>query len=558
MEAFEIIYTLLGGLGIFFFGMKFMSDGLQAVAGDVIRKIINSLNENRILAVGVGLLVTCIIQSSSVTTVMTVGFVNAGLMTLKQSIGVIFGANIGTTVTGWIISLKLNKHALLLVGLGFIPGLFSKAEKWQHLGRALVGLGFIFIGLHFMGQAFAPLKQSASFMESISYFTGDYMGSYIASIMMGCLLTMIVQSSAAMLGITMALATAGVIPYHTAIALLLGENMGSTISAILASLGTNVNAKRAARVHAIFNIFSVILVSFVLQYFIRLVDFLIPLDPLFLDADGTYPNVSHHLAMAHTLFNVCATLLFLPFTNALAQLVTKITPDKENEREVPHLLVLGDPSNMLPAASMAQAESELRKMKDIVERMYKLNRDFWAAEDYDHKRLAKIIDYERITDNIHKEITVFLCYVMEKPMSHHQSEQIQSMIKIADELESVADYIERLANYRDRFKKDETLVGESRNEFFQFFDEVWNFFEMVGKGLEDADILDMSRIEAKSNELQLWADSMREKHLDRISKGAYPPVTALTYSDMVVALRKIRAHSFLMAGAIENFHSKHE
>ena len=558
MEAFEIIYTLLGGLGIFFFGMKFMSDGLQAVAGDIIRKIINSLNDNRVLAVGVGLLVTCIIQSSSVTTVMTVGFVNAGLMTLKQSIGVIFGANIGTTITGWIISLGLNKYALLLVGLGFIPGLFSKAEKWQHLGRSLVGLGFIFIGLHFMGLAFAPLKQSASFMESISYFTGDYMGSYIASILMGCLLTMIVQSSAAMLGITMALATAGVIPYHTAIALVLGENIGSTISAILASLGTNVNAKRAARVHAIFNVFSVIIVTMILPYFIKAVDFLIPMDPTFMLEDGTFPNVSHHLAMAHTLFNVGATLLFLPFTNTLASFVTKITPDKENEREVPHLLVLGDPSNMLPAASMAQAESELRKMKDIVERMYRLNREFWAAEDYDPKRLAKIIDYERITDNIHKEITVFLCYVMEKPMSHHQSEQIQSMIRISDELESVADYIERLANYRDRFKKDETLVGDSRNEFFQFFDEVWNFFEMVGKGLEDSDILDMSRIEAKSNELQLWADSMREKHLDRISKGVYPPVTALTYSDMVVALRKIRAHSFLMASAIENFHSKHE
>src|SRR6478735_12586298 len=156
MEAFTIMYTLLGGLGIFFFGMKFMSDGLQAVAGDVIRKIINSLNSNRFMAVGVGLLVTCIIQSSSVTTVMTVGFVNAGLMTLKQAIGVIFGANIGTTITGWIISLKLNKHALLLVGLGFIPGLFSKTEKWQHLGRALVGLGFVFIGLHFISQAFAP------------------------------------------------------------------------------------------------------------------------------------------------------------------------------------------------------------------------------------------------------------------------------------------------------------------------------------------------------------------------------------------------------------------
>lgn len=558
MDAFTIIYTLFGGLGIFFFGMRFMSDGLQALAGDVIRKIIKSLNDSTILGVSVGLLVTGLVQSSSVTTVMTVGFVNAGLMTLHQAIGVIFGANIGTTITGWIISLSLNKHALLVVGLGFIPGLFSKSEKWHHIGRAMVGFGFLFIGLHFMEQAFIPLRDSTSFLDSISYFTTNQTGSYVCTIIMGCLLTMIVQSSAAMLGITIALCFTGVIPYHTAVALVLGENIGSTISAILASIGTNVNAKRAARVHAIFNIMSVTIVSLVLGYFLNVVDAIIPMDPGFKSADGSYPYAAHHLAMVHTLFNILATLLFLPFSKQLATLVTKITPDRGNEREVPHLLVLGDPSNMLPAASMAQAESELRKMMQIVERMYKLNRTFWSQDTYDAKMLAKIIDYERITDNIHKEITVFLCYVMEKPMSHHQSEQIQSMIKIADELESVADYIERLANYRERFKNAETLIGESRTEFFQFFDEVWDFFEMVGKGLEDSDVLDMTKIESKSNELQLWADSMREKHLDRISKGTYPPVTALTYSDMVVALRKIRAHSFLMAGAIENFHSKHD
>jgi phosphate:Na+ symporter len=214
--------------------------------------------------------------------------------------------------------------------------------------------------------------------------------------------------------------------------------------------------------------------------------------------------------------------------------------------------------NMLPAASMAQAESELKKMKEVIERMYKLNKEFWQAEEYDPKKLAKIIDYERITDNIHKEITVFLCYVMEKPMSHHQSEQIQAMIKIADELESVADYIERLATYRERFKGKDKIEGESRTEFFQFLDDVWDFFTLVGAGLENGEALDMSRIESKSHELQLWADSMREKHLDRISKGTYLPVTALTYSDMVVALRKIRAHAYLMAGAIENFNAKHE
>jgi phosphate:Na+ symporter len=558
MEAFTIIYTLLGGLGIFFFGMKFMSDGLQAVAGDVIRKIINSLTSNRFMAVGVGLMVTCIVQSSSVSTVMTVGFVNAGLMTLTQAIGVIFGANIGTTITGWIISIKVDKYGLLLVGLGFVPALFSKTERWQHFGRALLGVGLVFIGLNTMSGAFVPLRSNPAFLESISYFSGNDYGAYIASIMMGCLLTMIVQSSSAMLGITFALATTGVIPYHTAIALVLGENIGTTITAILASIGGNVNAKRAARAHACFNLFGVaVMLAFIEPYF-KLIDSLIPLDPRFVAPDGSVPHVAQHIALGHTLFNVTSTLIFLPFINQLANFVTKITPDRGTDKETPHLLVLGDPSNMLPAASMAQAESELRKMKDIVARMYRLNREFWFQDDYDPKKLAKIIDYERITDNIHKEITVFLCYVMEKPMSHHQSQQLQAMVKITDELESVADYIERLANYRDRFKNNDTLAGDSREEFFQFMDEVWTFYEMVVIGLEDGDVLDMTKIESKSHELQLWADSMREKHLDRISKGTYLPVTALTYSDMVVALRKIRAHSFLMAGAIANFHSKHE
>jgi phosphate:Na+ symporter len=557
MEAFTIIYTLLGGLGIFFFGMKFMSDGLQSVAGDVIRKIINSITSNRFMAVGVGLLVTTIVQSSSVTTVMTVGFVNAGLMNLTQAIGVIFGANIGTTITGWIISIKVDKYGLLMVAMGFIPALFSKSNRYQQLGRALLGVGLVFIGLNTMSAAFIPLRENQAFLDSIAYFSGEHFGAYLASIMMGCLLTMIVQSSSAMLGITMAMATTGVIPYHTAIALVLGENIGTTITAILASIGGTVSAKRTARAHACFNLFGVFVMLFFLPQYFALIDSLIPFNPRLVAADGSRPYVSQHIALAHTLFNLTATIIFLPFVNQLAAFVTKITPDR-SEKEVPHLLVLGDPSIMLPAAAMAQAESELKKMREIIQRMYKLNREFWQADDYEPKMLAKIIDYERITDNIHKEITVFLCYVMEKPMSHQQSEQIQSLIRISDELESVADYIERLANYRERFKNNEKLDGESRIEFFQFLDEIWEFFVLAGEGLMNGEKIDMTRVEAKSHELQLWADSMREKHLDRISKGTYLPVTALTYSDMVVALRKIRAHTSLMARAIESFNSKHE
>lgn len=557
MEAFTIIYTLLGGLGIFFFGMKFMSDGLQALAGDVIRKIINSLSKNSLMAAGAGLIVTGIIQSSSVTTVMVVGFVNAGLMNLSQAIAVILGANVGTTITGWIISLNVSHFALLFIGLGFIPGLFSKSEKWQHFGKSILGVGLLFLGFNYMSSSFMSFKDNLAFMDSIAYFAQPNYGAYVTSILMGCLLTMIIQSSTAMLAITMALATSGVIPYHTAICMMLGENIGTTITAVLASIGANDNARRVAGLHACIKIFGVSVVLLFLPSFFTFVEWIIPANHTTQNADGTFPFINQHIALAHTLFNLGSAMILLPFVDQLAKAAGKVTPAKR-DRDVPHLLVLGDPSIMLPAASMTQAESELRKMKEIVERMYKLNREFWSKDTFEPKMLAKIIDYERITDNIHKEITVFLCYVMEKPMSHHQSEQVQSMIKIADELESVADYIERLASYKDRFKNNEKLDGESRTEFFQFLDEVWKFFELVGHGLDNGETLDMNAIEMKSNELQFWADSMREKHLDRISKGTYLPVTALTYSDMVVALRKIRAHSFLMAGAIENFHAKHE
>lgn len=558
MQTFSIIYTLLGGLGIFFFGMKFMSDGLQAMTGDAIRKIINSITGNRVMAVGVGLGVTMLVQSSSITTVMTVGMVNAGLMTLKQAIGVIFGANIGTTITGWIISIKVDKYGLLLVGLGFIPGLFSKSNKWQHIGRAILGVGMVFIGLKTMSDAFVPLRESEAFLNSIAYFAGDTYQAYFASILMGCALTMVVQSSSAMLGITMALATTGVINYHTAVALVLGENIGTTITALLASVGASVNAKRAARAHATFNVVGVMIMFVILPYYFDFVSWLVPGDPNLKLADGTQPNINAHIAMAHSVFNITATIAFLPFLNTLAAFVTKITPDKSEVKEVPQLLLLGNPADMLPATSLIQAESEIRKMADIVSRMYKLTREYWHEGEDDPKKLAKILDYERITDNIHKEVTVFLCYVMERPLSHHQSEQTQALIKISDELESCADYLERLAMYRERFRGGENLEGESRKEFFSFMDEVQGFFEMAVAGLEKSSTNDKARLTSKSEELQIWADSIRDKHLDRISKGAYKPVTALTFSDMVVALRKIRTHAFHMYNSVLVLNTKQE
>jgi phosphate:Na+ symporter len=546
MDTFKIIYTALGGLGIFFYGMKIMSDALQQSAGDVIKNVINSLTSNRVLAVAVGMIVTMIVQSSSVTTVMVVGFVNAGLMQLTQAIGVILGSNIGTTITGWIISIKVGKYGLLLIGIGIFPGLFAKNSKIQNAGKVLFGVGMIFLGLQVMSGAFKPLRTNDEFLSMISYFSDASYGSYFASILVGCFLTVIVQSSSAMLGITIALASTGVIPFSTAAALVLGENIGTTITALLASVGTSVNAKRAARAHALFNVFGVLIIFSVLPWYIDFIENLIPGAANLLNADGSRPNIATHIAASHTIFNVCATIIFLPFLGILAKVVTKITPDKEEYTK--QLILVGDKFEILPATAIVQADSEVRKMKDVLDRMYLKTKEYLQAPD--PKTLAKVQDYERITDNMQKEVTVFMCKVMEKSLSGHQSKQSQAIIKIVDEFESIADYLERIVKYKERFKQD-PKVGASNKEYFEFMENVWEFFELCTKGYLEGVDQDRDYIIKKSEQLRIWADHMRDRHIERISKGEYEALSALTYSDMVVALRKIRAHAMNVSEAHE-------
>ena len=546
METFKIIYTVLGGLGIFFYGMKTMSDALQQAASDVIQKVINSLTTNRILAVVVGMIVTMIVQSSSVTTVMVVGFVNAGLMQLTQAIGVIFGSNIGTTITGWIISIKVGKYGLLLIGLGIFPALFSKETKIQNIGKVLFGVGMVFLGLELMSGAFKPLRKNEEFLNMISYFSGNNYGSYFASILTGCLLTVIIQSSSAMLGITIALASSGVISFSTAAALVLGENIGTTITALLASVGTTTNAKRAARAHAFFNVFGVLILFSILPLYVEFIEWLIPGAADMQIEDGTHPNVAAHIAASHTFFNVTATLMFLPFLGYLAKFVTKITPEVEGS-DTKHLILIGDSNEVLPATAIVQANSEAKKMKDVLERMFTRSKEYLKSAKSDDRK--KIGDYEQITDNMQKEVTVFLCKVMEKPMSESQSLQSQSLIKIVDEYESIADYLDRIASYKARFKND-ALAGVNQEEYFKFMDRVWEFFQMCSLGLVEDRSIDLDEINKKSEELRVYADDMRDKHIDRVSKGDFNPLSALTYSDMVVALRKIRAHAMNVAEAI--------
>ncbi|MBL7666165.1 MAG: Na/Pi cotransporter family protein [Bacteriovoracaceae bacterium] len=555
-SSFKVIYMLFGGLGIFFYGMKLLSDSLQSIAGDVIRQIINSLTSNRIFAVLVGLVVTMIIQSSSVTTVMVVGFVNAGLMTLTQAIGVIFGANIGTTITGWLISVSVSKYGLVFVALGFIPALFATSNRWRQIGYASLGVGMVFIGLETMSDAFKPLRTNQEFLNSIAYFSGQNYANYFASIMMGCLLTMIVQSSSAMLGITIALASSGVISFHTAVALVLGENIGTTITAILASIGANVNAKRAARAHATFNLLGVLIIFTAIPYYVEFIDYLLDGVADFTLNDGTKPLVAKHIALAHSMFNITATLCFLPFINYLARFVTKITPDSKIGKDAHHLVVLGNPADIFPATAIVQAIEEMKKCKEILDRMYRMTKEYLSQDKPDAKILAKIHDYENITDNIQKEVTVFIGVVMEKSLSHNQSIDAQAIIRIADEFESIADYLARTANYLAKYNQKLALNGENKAEFMEFMDEVWEFTNLCCRGLNQVSVHDLKLCERTSEKLRIMADGIRDKHIDRVSKGEYDPLSSMTFSDMVVAVRKIRSHALNVAQALNRMNER--
>src|SRR5690606_21760979 len=329
--------AVIGGLGIFMLGMKYMSEGMQAVAGNSLRRLISLVTDNRVLAVGAGTLVTMLVQSSSVTTVIVVGLVNAGLMQLHQAIGVIVGANIGTTITGWILVLKIGDYGLPLLGIGaensgtaitgWVLGLgigdyglpllgigalvylFTRKDRPRFIAMAVMGLGMIFFGLELMKDGFAPLAENRAFIDAFAWFRADSYTGVLRAVLVGCILTVIVQSSSATLGITIGLASTGVIPFTTAAALVLGENIGTTITAVLASLGATTEARRAAYGHVLFNVFGVLWITAIFQWYIRIVSGTIEsvhgLNPMLISLDTT-PSlafatvITAGIALTHT------------------------------------------------------------------------------------------------------------------------------------------------------------------------------------------------------------------------------------------------------------------
>lgn len=549
----EILFKVMGGLGIFLLGMKNMSEGMQAVAGARLRRLIGAVTDNRVLAVLVGMSITCIIQSSSVTTVMVVGLVNSGFMSLMQAIGVIFGANIGTTITGWILTLKIGKYGLPLLGIAALFFLFSKNERVRYTGMAIMGIGMVFFGLELMSNGFKPLRSIPEFQTWFCRFQAETYPGVLKCAAVGCILTTIVQSSSATLGITMGLASTGIIGFHTAAALVLGENIGTTITAYLASLGAGTNAKRAAYAHIVFNIVGVLWITALFRFYIQLIEYLVlfaPETPVVENGVKTYPHMLAAIAMVHSGFNITNTILFLPFMGVLARLVTRMVPEK-TIKEAHHLTYLDVRMLDSPALGIEQSKKEILFMAESVEKMLGCLRDEFSENQLDEAREQKIFHREEILDNVQREIALYLSELVSGRVPQDVTQEAQKQLRMADEYESLSDYIENvLKMFLKLHRKGLKLSEEGCAEILDLHDHVAAYIIEVSTAVRE-DVADVViRAYSEGERINKVMKKYRKQHLNRLQAERVDPLASLIFMDMLNAYRRMKDHALNIAEAV--------
>ena len=564
------ILTLIGSLGLFLYGMKLMSEALQKVAGDKMRQILTMITNNRFKGVLTGLMITSTIQSSSATTVMVVSFVNAGLLSLIAAIGVIMGANIGTTVTAWLISIfgfkvSLSFLSLPLIGLSF-PMFFSKRSKRRSWGEFVIGFAILFIGLQFLKEAVPNVNNNKELLNFISSYTDMGYGSILIFVLIGTLFTMIIQSSSATMALTLVMCYNGLISFEHAAAMVLGENIGTTITANLAALVANVSAKRAARAHFLFNIFGVIWMLLVFRYFLQGIDYfirqnhevsLLNTNLSLQDFDKIKTVYPIGLSIFHSSFNIINTLILVGFTPILAKIATRLVPSREEEEEEYRLKYISAGLFSTSELSVIQAQKEISTFGNRIEKMFHFLPNLLVEKNekkYD-KLLTRISRYEQITDNMELEIASYLTRIAEGEISHDSSKKIRAMLKMIDDMESIADVIYQVSKVIDNKNQNKvTFVQKQRNYLFEIFDLVNKAFIEMNKNLEK-NFKDVSPetaydLEVKINEKR---NHIRQQHVEDIKEKKYKHKTGTFYSDIFSLAEKTGDYIINVTEAIKEY-----
>ena len=528
MSVTEVIFSFLGGLGIFLYGLKVMGDGLQASAGDRLRNILNKYTSNPVLGVLAGMIVTILIQSSSGTTVITIGLVTAGFMTLKQAIGVIMGANIGTTVTAFIIGLDLGEYAMPILALGAFLIFFFKRSKINNIGRVLFGFGSLFFGLEFMGGAVKPLAELEGFRQLML----DMSSHTIYGILAGIGLTALVQSSSATIGILQEFYSQDLITLQGAIPVLLGDNIGTTITAILASLAGSLAAKRAAFVHVIFNVIGVII-------FTLLLPVVIPLIATIQDAWHLKPVMT--IAFAHGAFNVTNTLIQLPFVGVLAWIVTKIVPGKDVTEDYKPQHLNKDLVYHAPGVALQETQKELQNVGNIVRSMLD---DVHHPSQMDKKMIKNVQHKHQAVVTISDSIRNYLVRISTKNITRKDVERLAVMFDVNRSILKVSELIEAYIDQVNRKKvKEITLTEDAErgiDKLYRFVDESFT------KAIETLDVYDTTKkdeVVERSREAFNIEHQLRKGHIKRLNRGECSTDGGLLYVDIIAVLERIGYNS---------------
>jgi len=532
----DMIFQFIGGLGIFLFGIKYMGDGLQQAAGDRLRDILDRFTTNPLMGVLAGMLVTVLIQSSSGTTALTVGLVSAGFMTLRQAIGVIMGANIGTTVTAFIIGIKIGEYALPIMAVGAILLFFFKNKKVHSFGQVIFGFGMLFFGLELMSTGMKPLRSLESFQELMISMSDNP----ILGIVVGTVFTLIVQSSSATIGILQELFGQGAIDLKASLPVLFGDNIGTTITAVLAAIGTSIAARRAALVHVIFNIVGTIIFTILLVPFTSLIQY-------FQTSLNLNPEMT--IAFAHGTFNVTNTIIQFPFIAVLAWIVTKIIrgEDSSINFKPQHLNPIFIEQS--PAIALTEAQKEIIRMAEFSLDGLKEANQFLNTQDKKHADMATQL--EGAINNLDKKIIEYLVLLSEKPLSPTDSEKHSVLAGVVGDIERVGDHVENLVELVDfQISNRVSLSDEALAELNEMLELTISTLQDAINALTNFDTELAQTVIAKERKIDQMERVLRKRHVLRLNERSCSGDASIIYVDMVSNLERIGDHAVNIADGV--------
>lgn len=530
--ALEIVFGIVGGLGLFLYGMRNMADGLQKAAGKRLRRLLEVLTTNRLTGVLVGTLVTALIQSSSTTTVMVVGFVNARLMTLSQAVGVIMGANIGTTVTAQLIAFRLEKYALPALGLGVILVMFGRSQRFRYLGQIIMGFGMLFLGLELMSNALRPLREVQAFRDLLVSMSNNP----ILGVVAGTALTVIIQSSSASIGILQSLAGEGLIDIKAALPVLFGDNIGTTITAVLSSIGASITAKRAAAIHVVFNLIGTTIFVIALPIVLPIVV-------------ATSSDILRQIANAHTIFNLSNTLIQLPFAGLIVWLVVRLVPGKEEEEEMLGPRHLDERFLETPSVAIGSVRKDLAIMADLARDIVQSSVDELLEEK--NKSLDAIFRKEAAVNRFNTAITEYLSKLGRKTLGAEHAQIIRQLHNVLADIERVGDHGENIAELTLYSRENNlTYSNTAKEEMRTLADTALKAFSLAFDAWIEDDKEKAQQVFELERQVDALEKEFRSSHINRLNNNQCHPTSGVVFLDLASNLERVADHAANIADLV--------